>query len=382
MINHIWLGLIVVAFLYAGWRDVVSGDPPKEDVPPVVLEDFEKTTAHSDSDVQIADGKLVWNYEASADPALLSHTFVIEEEAKNASELIVEYEAAGHEDPADIRQLLYLLITDKDGERFRADPVAMTAEDKASFDLTQLEPELANPGATPDVPYNVSFEVRAIAGQAASGSLRLDTLTLGFPPILHVGESVEAESWMGVLTKSATRWAEISIELAIQLIGIMMLWLGLMRIAEKAGMVQMLAKIMKPVMVFLFPELPPDGEAMGAVLMNVAANMLGLGNAATPLGIKAMKEMQKVNKYRDYASNAQCMLLSINTSSVTLIPATVIGYRAASGSTNLMAFWPVMLGSTVCATLCAVIACKVLEKLPVFAIPADAEPNDVKEVEE
>ncbi len=180
---------------------------------------------------------------------------------------------------------------------------------------------------------------------------------------------------MGVMTASAGDWAETAISLAINLIGIMMLWLGLMKIAEAAGLVQIIARAVKPVMVFLFPGIPADGPAMGAIVMNVAANMLGLGNAATPLGLKAMQELQELNENKEYASNAMCMLLSINTSGVTLIPATIIGFRVAQGSSDML-FWPLMIISTTCSTIVAVTVCKILEKLPAFRIP---EPSPAQE---
>ncbi|MCC5875939.1 MAG: nucleoside recognition protein [Candidatus Sumerlaeia bacterium] len=174
---------------------------------------------------------------------------------------------------------------------------------------------------------------------------------------------------MGVITKSSAHWAGVSITLAIQLIGIMMLWLGLMRVAEKAGLVRFIAKCLKPIMVRLFPELPPESDAMGAIVMNISANMLGLGNAATPLGLKAMQELQELNERKEYASNAMCMLLALNTSSVTLITPAIIGFRVAAGSGNIMQFWPVMIGVTVCSTIAGVAACKALEKMPIFRIP-------------
>jgi len=104
-------------------------------------------------------------------------------------------------------------------------------------------------------------------------------------------------------------------------------------------------------------------------LMNISANMLGLGNAATPIGLKAMEELQKLNQNREYASNAMCMLLAINTSSVELIPAAIIGYRAAAGSTDIMRFWPLMVLTTVTSTVVAVIVCKFCERLRVFKVP-------------
>jgi spore maturation protein A len=136
------------------------------------------------------------------------------------------------------------------------------------------------------------------------------------------------------VTNAAIENAETAVNIALGLIGIMTLWLGIMKIAEDAGLVQKLANLIKPVTKRLFPEVPADHPAMGAIIMNLAANMLGLGNAATPLGLKAMQELQKLNKNKDTATNAMVMFLAINTSSVTLIPATTIGILSAAGGTN------------------------------------------------
>ena len=127
------------------------------------------------------------------------------------------------------------------------------------------------------------------------------------------------------LGKAAVEYAEISVTIALGLIGIMALWLGIMKIAEDAGLVKLLARMIKPVTKRLFPEIPPDHPAMGAMLMNLAANWLGLSNAATPLGLKAMDELQSLNKSDDTASNSQVLFLALNTASITLIPATIIG---------------------------------------------------------
>jgi spore maturation protein A len=247
---------------------------------------------------------------------------------------------------------------------------------KVTITLAELTPASATPGASLDLPATIEMRVvRSDASSSASGAVLLDSVTVALPAVRHDGGKYEADSWMGVATESVAEWAKVSIELAISLIGLMMLWLGLMKIAEEAGLVRLLARAVKPVMVFLFPDIPADSPAMGAILMNIAANMLGLGNAATPLGIKAMKEMQKDNPSSTYASNSQCMLLAVNTSSVIILPAGIIAYRAAQGSVELMKFWPVMLATTAISTTVAVVVCKLLEKLPIFAVPADALDN-------
>jgi spore maturation protein SpmA len=156
------------------------------------------------------------------------------------------------------------------------------------------------------------------------------------------------------------------------LIGIMALWLGLMRLAEKAGLVQRIARGLRPIMRRLFPDVPPGHPAMGSMVMNMSANMLGLGNAATPLGLRAMRDLESLNLRPGVATNAMCTFLAINTSSVQLIPATAIAILAASGSTRPTAIVGTALLATLCATSVAVISVKLLEKLPIFRIsPSD-----------
>lgn len=169
------------------------------------------------------------------------------------------------------------------------------------------------------------------------------------------------------VTDAAIENAELAVELAIGLVGIMALWLGIMKIAEESGLVQLLGKALRPIMIRLFPEVPADHPAMGAMIMNMAANVLGLGNAATPLGLKAMNELNEINGDKDTASNAMCTFLAINTSSVTLIPATVIAYRSAAGSANPTEIIGPVIIATIASTIAAIIAVKTLQKLPVFS---------------
>jgi spore maturation protein A len=123
-----------------------------------------------------------------------------------------------------------------------------------------------------------------------------------------------------------------SIDICIPLIGIMALWLGLLNVAKDAGVINVFARIMRPFILWLFPEVPDGHPAQGAMLMNFAANMLGLDNAATPMGLKAMEELQKLNPTKDTATNSMAQFLAINCGSITLIPFTIIGYRFVSGS--------------------------------------------------
>ncbi len=169
-----------------------------------------------------------------------------------------------------------------------------------------------------------------------------------------------------ITNEGLIHYAKVAVELAIGLIGIMALWLGLMKIAEQAGLIERLAKALKGITTRLFPDVPPDHPAMGAMIMNMSANMLGLGNAATPLGLKAMEELDKLNKKAGTATDAMCTFLVINTSSVQLIPAAVIAIRAAAGSANpTEILGPVIVATTV-NTVCGVLAVKLLARMPFF----------------
>ena len=128
--------------------------------------------------------------------------------------------------------------------------------------------------------------------------------------------------------------AELSVKVAFSLIGIMAFWLGMMHIAEKAGLVNLLSKLVKPVTKFLFNEIPEDSSAIGDIAMNFSANALGLSNAATPIGLRAMQELQNHNKDKKSASNAMCMLLAMNTAGFQLIPATVLAVLVSVGYNN------------------------------------------------
>lgn len=174
------------------------------------------------------------------------------------------------------------------------------------------------------------------------------------------------------------------ISLALPLIGLMAIWLGMMRLAEKAGLIQLLARALRPIMTRLFPDVPPEHPAMGAMLLNMGANMLGLGNAATPMGLKAMAHLEKLNRTPGTASNAMCTFLAINTSSIQFIPATTVAYMAAAGAKDpTWIIGPAFL-ATVCAAIAGVAAVKFFEKLPMYrnrAAEIDLSSTDIIENE-
>ena len=170
------------------------------------------------------------------------------------------------------------------------------------------------------------------------------------------------------VVRAVTDSAKLGFEVALGLAGIMALWLGIMGIASESGLVNQFARILRPIMRRLFPEVPEDDPAMGAMLLNIAANMLGLANAATPFGLQAMKELQRLNTHVHTASNAMCTFLAINTSSVQLIPATAIAMLAANGSVNPTSIVFSSLIATIASTVVGLIAVTQLAKLPMYRI--------------
>ena len=167
---------------------------------------------------------------------------------------------------------------------------------------------------------------------------------------------------MEILSKAMIDSAGAAVELAIGLVGVMAMFLGLMKVAEAGGMLTILAKLIRPLMVRLFPDVPADHPAMGAMILNLSANALGLGNAATPFGIRAMQELDRLNPVKGEATNAMALFMAINTSSVTLLPTGVIALRAAAGSIDPAAILPTTLFATIGSTSIAIIAAKFYQR--------------------
>ncbi len=162
------------------------------------------------------------------------------------------------------------------------------------------------------------------------------------------------------VTKAAMDSAQTAVTVCIGLLGVMCLWTGLMKVAEKSGLIRIIGRAVRPVLVFLFPEIPKDHPALGAIVMNLVANFLGLGNAATPLGLKAMKELQSINKDKKTATNAMCMFLVLNTAAIQLVPANIIALRTSAGSKKPAEIIICIWIASVCATIMGIIAAKML----------------------
>ena len=183
---------------------------------------------------------------------------------------------------------------------------------------------------------------------------------------------------MGEVSKASIDNAKAAVDLAISLIGQMALWLGLAQVLQDAGLMKAIAHAMRPLMRRVFPDIPDGHPAHAAILLNVVANMIGLTNAATPFGIKAMMELNKLNQRPGVATNAMCLFLAINTSGVAVLPTGVIAIRAAQGADNPTGiFFPSIL-ATMCSTIVGFFACQLLQRMPRFAVDKATVPEDTR----
>ncbi len=218
----------------------------------------------------------------------------------------------------------------------------------------------------PDI-WNEIAEVQTTDDGMLAGSIRISNeVGSGAYNAELIPDPLRFAGLQRVTNDGIVAYASTAVTIAIGLIGIMALWLGVMKVAEEAGLVQAIAAGLRPIMTRLFPDVPANHPAMGAMILNISANMLGLANAATPLGLKAMEELNKLNKKVGTATDAMVTFLVINTSSVQLIPATVIAIRASAGSANPTEVIVPMILATATATIAGVTAVKLLQRLPVY----------------
>ncbi len=208
------------------------------------------------------------------------------------------------------------------------------------------------------------------------------TIAFGVAAVRQVmWRGAEDSAPMAALGKAMIDAASGSVTLAIGLIGVMALFLGLMKVAERGGLLVVIAKTLRPLLVRLFPDVPAEHPAMGSIILNMAANVLGLGNAATPFGIRAMQQLQTLNRDKATASDSMALFLAINTSSVTLLPTGVIALRAAAGSHDPAGIVPTTLFATICSTAVAIVMAKFLAKrwparqVPTIDAPAEGSPE-------
>ena len=257
--------------------------------------------------------------------------------------------------------------------------VSISAADFSSFYNYKINSDLA---ANVDINYNKDYnegfisikvdenspsiwiEMAAASGEADDLTGKIKLKERISPNSFNAVIVFDAVSFikMNDVTGAVINYAGTAVTIALGLIGIMALWLGVMKVAEEAGLIKIIARSLKPFTKRLFPEIPSDHPAMSSMIMNISANILGLGNAATPFGLKAMEEMEKINPNKGTASNSMVTFLAINTAGLTLIPATAIAIRAASGSANPAIIIGTSIFGAFCATVAGVTSAKIIEK--------------------
>ncbi|MGZ8410972.1 MAG: nucleoside recognition domain-containing protein, partial [Hyphomicrobium sp.] len=208
----------------------------------------------------------------------------------------------------------------------------------------------------------------AFSGTSGEGHSCVNVIFLGLVAVAFTAAAYrqlflprESPMPMDALSAAMIESAGSAVTLSIELIGVMTLFLGLMKVAEAGGLLVIIAKAVRPLMQRLFPDVPANHPAMGAMILNISANALGLGNAATPFGIRAMQELETLNPAPGTATNAMVLFLAINTSSLTLLPTAVIAVRAAAGSRDPAAIVPTTLFATICSIAVAIIMAKILQ---------------------
>jgi spore maturation protein SpmA/spore maturation protein SpmB len=206
-------------------------------------------------------------------------------------------------------------------------------------------------------------------------------LVAGYRQITVESVASDTDQPMEALATGMIDTAADSVTLAIGLVGVMSLFLGLMKVAEVGGLLTIIARLLRPLMVRIFPDVPAEHPAMGAMILNFSANVMGLGNAATPFGIRAMQELDKLNAHKGTATNAMVLFLAVNTSSVTLLPTGVIALRAAAGSAEPAAILPTTLFATLISTTVAILSAKLYQRWfpmgPVRDTVEDAQADEV-----
>jgi spore maturation protein A len=314
MLNYIWAGLIISAFVFALGYDVrdIAGDTYRNGRPlPVTLafpEGYDSAARRVPVEVRIEPGRYASFYRTEQTPAASYPGYLLQ--TKEGTRLRFNAGAKLPEPLATIGK------------------VSQSRDEELQGRLVGLEPA---PTGAP--------------GTAAAGVV--------FEPVRFVK--------LNAIADAAIKFAKTGAEIALGLVGVLALFLGLLKIAEDSGIVYALVKLVRPILRPLFPEVPPDHPALGMIALNLTATLFGLGNAATPFGIKAMEELQKLNPTQDTATNSMVMLLAINTAALQLVPPVLL--LALLGTQINTLIFPILI-TTVLGLMVAIIAARLLGRLP------------------
>jgi spore maturation protein SpmA len=262
-----------------------------------------------------------------------------------------------------------ILVRASDYNNFYQDNIEEDIEIPATVSFNNREEKYTFYFKLPAGSPEIWSEMAQVTGQSddLSGNIHLDSMKS--ETSYSAGLIFEEVAFLGLkrVTNSALDYAGTAVNIALGLIGIMALWLGVMKVAEEAGLIAIIARGLRPLTRWLFPDVPSDHPAMGSMIMNISANMLGLGNAATPFGLKAMEELDTLNPQKGTATNAMVTFLAVNTAGMTLIPASAIAIRAASGSSDPAIIIGTALFGSTCATITGITAAKLFANFPLKA---------------
>lgn len=325
MLNHIWLWMIAISVVLAAGNDIYN-------------EAFKTATADEQS--------FILDVDAINDPeAFLKKLSTAERpHARYVNQLL----------SASTRKMLENYHRIEQVNRDATPSNALLSAIVDDLNRITKEKNIYNADAFAQIPLPPELQNKANKELQGAELTRFNRnlLVLAFKNELTKQRNLNEDTRLGQVTTAAIDAAALAVKIAIGLIGVMALWLGIMKVAEEGGMINVLARIVRPITRKLFPSIPSDHPSIGAMIMNIAANMLGLSNAATPLGLKAMEELDKLNPKKGEATDDMITFMVINTSAITIVPATVIAIRASLGSANPQ---KIVIPSILAATMATIV---------------------------
>jgi spore maturation protein A len=346
MLNYVWAGLIIIAFLFAAGRDLTElwqGRYRNGDAIAVTL---------AGNEIRLAGSDIAGHFPEAKDAAPQAITFVID--SRDGDQVRLKVDAL----PEPLNTIR--AFQENPDKTLRATLVQTAFDQKPSQSSGDTSDRPGGDASTEPVHGQSAGAIEPSSTTPSGG-----TYALRFEPVRFVK--------LRAITNAAIEMSQTAWNIAVSLIGGLALWCGLLKIADDSGLVNLLVKVVRPLLRPVFPDVPRDHPALALIAMNISANMLSLGNAATPIGIRAMQELQKLNPRKDTATNAMVMLLAINTAGVTLLPSPSL--LAIMGARLGPLMVPIILTTSV-ALVIAVITARILEKFSPQPSPDPTEAHD------